>query len=106
MKLLSFRFKIALLSAVISGLVLLGFGAATGTCSTAKSLRPLTPNSRAWALGIPVGLPTARNFDRFNTSLQFIFGEEHAGQIILLVKDAQAQTLYVSPGWPEELNRR
>ncbi len=101
MKPWSFRFKIALLSAVISGLVLLGFGAGSWYLLYRQKLASIDTELRALGTRHPGWLANRANFDRFNTSLQFIFGEEHAGQIILLVKDAQAQTLYVSPGWPK-----
>jgi signal transduction histidine kinase len=103
MKLLSFRFKIALLSALISGLVLLGFGAASGYLLYLQKIEAVDTEIRALGTRHPGWLANRANFDRFNTSLQFIFGEEHKGQIIFLVKDAQGQTLYVSPGWPKAI---
>ena len=103
MRLLSFRFKIALLSAVISGLVLLGFGAASWYLLYRQKLASVDTELRALGTRHPGWLANRANFDRFNTSLQFIFGEEQEGRVILMVKDAQAQTLYVSPGWPKAI---
>jgi two-component system, OmpR family, heavy metal sensor histidine kinase CusS len=103
MKPLSFRFKIALLSAVISGLVLLGFGAASWYLLYRQKLASIDTELRALGTRHPGWLANRANFDRFNTSLQFIFGEEQEGRIILMVKDAQAQTLYASPRWPKTI---
>jgi two-component system, OmpR family, heavy metal sensor histidine kinase CusS len=103
MKPLPFRFKIASLSALISGFVLLGFGAASGYLLYQQKVQGVDTEIRALGTRHPGWLANRANFDRFNTSLQFIFGEEHKGQILLLVKDAQGQTLYVSPGWPKAI---
>ena len=58
---------------------------------------------RALGTRHPGWLANRANFDRFGTSLQFIFGEEQKGQIIFLVKEAEGRTLYVSPGWPKAM---
>ena len=95
MRPLSLRLKIALLSAVISGLVLLGFGAASGYLLYRQKLASLDTELRALGTRHPGWLANRANFDRFNTSLQFIFGEEHEGQVIFLVKDTQGETARV-----------
>ena len=103
MKTLSFRFKIALLSASISGLVLLGFGVASWYLLYQQKVQGIDTEIRSLGTRHPGWLANRANLDRLNTSLEFIFGEEHKGKVILLVKDAQGQTLYVSAGWPEAL---
>ncbi len=103
MKPLPFRLRIALLSALISGLVLVGFGAASWYLLYRQKLESLDTELRALGTRHPGWLANRANFDRFNTSLQFIFGEEHEGKVIFLVKDAQGETLYVCPDWPEAL---
>jgi two-component system, OmpR family, heavy metal sensor histidine kinase CusS len=103
MKPLPFRLRIALLSVLISGLVLVGFGGATWYLLYRQKIEGLDTELRALGTRHPGWLANRSNFDRFNTSLQFIFGDEHQGKIIFLVKDAQGPTLYVSPGWPQAI---
>jgi heavy metal sensor kinase len=103
MKASSFRLKIAVLSMVISGLVLVGFGGASWYLLYRQKIEAVDTEIRALGSRHPGWLANRANFDRFNTSLQFIFGEEHKGQIIFLVKDAEGRTLYVSPGWPKAI---
>ena len=103
MKLLSFRFKIALLSALISGLVLLGFGVASWYLLYQQKVQGVDTEIRSLGTRHPGWLANRANFDRLNTSIEFIFGDEHKGQVILLVKDSQGKILYVSSGWPKAL---
>lgn len=100
---LSFRFKIAALSALISGGVLLGFGAASWYLLFRQKIEGLDTQIRALGSRHPGWLSNRANFDRFDSSLQYIFGEELKGQVIFLVKAAQGQMLYVSPGWSKPL---
>ncbi len=104
MKLLSFRLEMALFSALISGLVLLGFGAASWYSIYRQKVASVDTEIRSLGARHPGWLGNSGNFDRFNSSLEFIFGAEHKGQILLLVKDAQGRKLYASPGWPPALN--
>ncbi|MEI8042742.1 MAG: ATP-binding protein [Verrucomicrobiota bacterium] len=103
MRPLSFRLKIALLSAGISGLVLVGFGLASGYFLYRQKLQSVDTELRALGSRHPGWLANRANFERFSASLQFVFGEEHEGTIIFLVKDAKGETLYVSPGWPKTI---
>jgi two-component system, OmpR family, heavy metal sensor histidine kinase CusS len=103
MKTLSFRFKIALLSALISGFVLLGFGVASWYLLYQQKVQGVDTEIRALGTRHPGWLANRANFDRLNTSIEFIFGDEHNGQVILLVKDSQDKILYVSSGWPKAL---
>ena len=100
---LSFRFRIAALSALISGGVLLGFGASSWYLLFRQKVEGLDTEIRSLGTRHPGWLANRANFDRFDSSLQYIFGEEHKGQVIFLVKDPQGQTLYVSPGWPKPI---
>ncbi len=103
MKYLSFRFKIALLSALISGLVLLGFGVASWYLLYQQKVQGVDTEIRSLGTRHPGWLANRANFDRLNTSIEFIFGDEHKGEVILLVKDSQGKILYVSSGWPKTL---
>ncbi len=103
MKALSLRLRIALLSVVISGAVLAAFGGASWYLLYRQRIEGVDTEIRALGTRHPGWLANRGNFDRFNTSLQFIFGEEHKGRIIFLMKDGEGQTLYVSPGWPKTM---
>ncbi len=104
MKPLSFRLRIALLSAVISGAVLLGLGAASWFLIQRQAVEAMDTELRALGSRHPGWLASRANFERFRGSLAFIFGEEHQGQVIFLVKDARGQRLYLAPGWPAGLD--
>jgi heavy metal sensor kinase len=103
MKPLPLRLQIAGLSALISGLVLLAFGAASWYLIARQKLAALDTEIRSLGTRHPGWLANRANFDRFNTSLEFIFGDEHKNQMILLAKDTQGRTIYVSPDWPADL---
>lgn len=106
MKTLSFRFRIALLSALISGVVLLGFGVAAWYLLYREKVQGMDTEIRSLGMRHPGWLANRANFDRLSASLDFIFGEEHKGNIIFMVKDAWSQVLYVHPGWPSNLEPR
>ncbi len=88
---------------MISGLVLVGFVAMSWYLLYRQKVESLDTELRALGTRHPGWLANRANFDRFNASLQFIFGEEHAGKVIFLVKDAKDETLYVSPAWPSAI---
>lgn len=104
MKPVSFRFRIALLSALISGLVLGGFGVATWYLLHRQKVEAVDTEIRSLGARHPGWLANRGSFDRLQSSIEFIFGEEHKGRILLLVRDAQGQDLYVSPAWPDGLD--
>jgi two-component system, OmpR family, heavy metal sensor histidine kinase CusS len=103
MKPLSFRLKIALFSALISGVVLVGMGAASLYLLCQQKVAAMDTEIRSLGTRHPGWLAGRQNFERLNSALEFIFGEEHKGNMILLVKDAEGKTLYTSPGWPKAL---
>lgn len=104
MNAVSFRLKIALLSALVSGLGVGGFGLATGYALYRQKIAAVDTEIRSLGTRHPGWMANRGSFERLQTSLEFIFGEEHKGQMLLLVKDAQGQQLFVSPGWPDGLN--
>ncbi len=89
-----------MLSALILGGVLLGFGAASWYLLFRQKIEGLDTEIRALGSRHPGWLANPANFDRFDGSLEYIFGDEHKGQVIFLVKDSRGQTLYTSRGWP------
>ena len=70
MKLLSFRLKIALLSALISGVVWLGFGAASWHLIYRQKVAAVDTEIRSLGARHPGWLANRGNLDRFNSSLE------------------------------------
>lgn len=103
MKPMPFRLKIALLSTLISGLVLGCLGVGAGYWLYRQKVEAVDTEIRSIGIRHPGWLANRSNFDRFTRSLEFVFGEGSQGRVILLVRDAQGQTLYVSPSWPDGL---
>lgn len=104
MKPLSFRLKIALFSAGISGLALLAFGTAAWLLVSRQKLESMDTEIRSLGARHPGWIGARGNYQRLDDALAFIFGDSHSNEIVLLVKDAAGRTLHTSPGWPENLN--
>jgi len=104
MKPLPFRFRLALLSAAISGGVLLAFGAAGWYLLHRERLASLDRELRALAYRHPGWMGGRANFERLASTIEFVLGEDRQEQLILLVADASGQVRYRSPHWPEELS--
>ena len=104
MKRLPFRLKIALLSAVISGLVLVAFGLTAWLLISRQKLESVDTEIRSLGARHPGWIASRGNYQRLDDALQFIFGDAHEQQILLLVKDTQGVVLHVSTGWPKELD--
>jgi len=105
MKPLPSRLKIALLSAGISGVVLVAFGITAGLLISRQKLESVDTEIRSLGARHPGWIANRGNYQRLDAALEFIFGAEHENQIILLVKDASdGAVLYSSPGWPADLD--
>ena len=105
MKTPSFRLKIALLSAIISGVVLVGFGLAAFLMISRQKTESLDTEIRSIGTRHPGWITNRRDFKRLDVALGFIFGEDHRDQVILMVKNAADDTvLYTSSGWPKEFD--
>lgn len=104
MKPLPFRLKIALLSAVISGLVLVAFGITAWLLISRQKLESVDTEIRSLGARHPGWIANRGNYQRLDEALQFIFGDAHENQIILLVKNTNATVLHASTGWPKELD--
>ncbi len=103
MKPLSFRLRIALLSTLISGLVLTGFGAAAWWQIQRLRLEGLDRELRSLAMRHPGWFVNRGGYDRLSNALEFIFGDASAGRLILQVRDSGNRLLYESPQWPERV---
>ncbi len=103
MKPLSSRVKIALLSAGISGLVLVVFGVAMWLLICQQRLEAVDREIRTLGSRHP-GLFAGRgSFGRLAGSLESTFGEDYTNHIILLAKDNSGRVFYRSPYWPKEI---
>jgi heavy metal sensor kinase len=103
MKRLPFRSKIAVLSAAISGLVLVAFGVAGWLLISRQKVEGVDTEIRLLRARHPGWIAMRGNYQRLDEALGFIFGEGHQSQIILLVKGADGTVLHSSPGWPKDL---
>jgi len=100
MKPLPSRLKIALLSASISGVVLIAFGVVTWLLIHEMRIAAVDREIRTLATRHP-GLFAGRgNYERLASSFEFTFGADYTNHIILLVQDAGGRTKYRSSHWP------
>ena len=104
MKRLPFRLKIALLSASISGLVLVSFSLAGWLLISRQKMESVDTEIRSLGARHPGWIANRGNYQRLDAALEFIFGEGHQSQIILMVKGTDGTVLYTSPGWPKDLD--
>lgn len=100
----SFRWRIALSSALISGLVVLAFGTVAWWSLNRARLADLEAEMRHF--GYRVTLRSGRNIDatRLEGSLTDVFGAEKARQRSLMLLDTRGGELVRSSGWPEGLD--
>jgi heavy metal sensor kinase len=99
----SFRLKIALFSAIISGVVLVAFSLAAFLLISKQKIESLDTEIRSIGTRQPGWITNRRDFKRLDEALGFIFGEDHRDQVILLVKNAaDGNILYTSAGWPSD----
>jgi signal transduction histidine kinase/outer membrane murein-binding lipoprotein Lpp len=104
MKRPTFRLKIALLSAIISGAVMVAFGWAALAIVSQQKIDSLDTRIRSLASRQPGWLSQRRDYPRFEEALEFVFGGDAHDPAILLVLDADGGLVYRSAGWPEELD--
>lgn len=103
MKPLPSRLKIALLSAGISGLVLIVFGTFTWLLVYRMRIASVDREIRSLATRHP-GLFAGRgNYARLASSLEFTFGTDYTNRVLLALQDPEGRTLYGSPHWPKGL---
>lgn len=100
MKAPSFRLKIALLSAVISGVVLVAFGAVAFHVIAGQKTESLDTEIRSLAMRHRGWLAYRGNFQRVEENLAFMLGDDAHEEMILLIKDAGGVVLHVSKNWP------
>ncbi|HEX5399452.1 MAG TPA: hypothetical protein VFY06_10435, partial [Verrucomicrobiae bacterium] len=100
------RLKIALLSAGISGVVLVAFGVMMWLLIYEIRIEAVDREIRTLGSRHP-GLFAGRgNYDRLTSSLAFTFGEDYTNHVTLLLRDAAGHVYYMSPNWPAALSLR
>lgn len=103
MKALTFRLKIALLSALVSGLVLVGFGSVSLYVIYRQRVEAVDREIRTLSSRHPGWFANRSNYERLTSMLEFTFGEDRKDHVILMIRDAAGHALYRSPYWPEDL---
>ena len=101
---MSLRFKISLLSALISGSLLLGFGFASWLLIQRERLAAVDREIRTLAARHPGWLANRANYERLTSLLEFTFGEQRKDHVILFIRDRSGTVLYRSPRWPMDLD--
>lgn len=103
MKRLPFRFRIALLSALISGGVLLTFGGSAWYLVQRERVAALDRELRALAYRHAGWRGGRANYERLASTIELVFGEDRKEQLLLLVTDTDGRERYRSPHWPADL---
>jgi two-component system heavy metal sensor histidine kinase CusS len=102
-KIPSFRVRIALLSALVSGAVLALFGGVTLATMQRIALQGMDEDIREFAhkhLKEPVG---TRHWDNLDAALRYFLGSLNENAFILLVADRTGNILHISENWPGDL---
>ena len=98
------RLKIALLSAGISGLVLIAFGTTAWLLMYDLRMEAHDREIRSLASRHPGLLAGRGNYERFANSIESSFGKDSTNTVILELRDPSTQLLYRSPHWPQDLS--
>lgn len=104
MKPLLFRLKIALLSLLMSGLLLVGFGVFFLVAIQRVGMARIDDGLRA--LGEPQirARQPVEHWESFDQSLAFIYGESPSQQTAVRVVDAAGRLIFASAHWPAALD--
>jgi heavy metal sensor kinase len=96
-----FRLKIALLSVLLSGAVLIGLGWYSLTVMNKVGLERIDREILSLGEGHLAIAPPREYWQNFEKSLAFIYREERYKDLIVLIKDPGSEVLYRSPHWPD-----
>lgn len=102
MKAMPFRLRIALLSALVSGTVMVAFSTAAWLLLYRERLSALDREIRGLAYRHPGWMAGRANYERLASTIELIFGEDRKEQLLLLVRDATGQIRYRSEHWPAD----
>ena len=95
-----FRVKIALLSVLLSGSVLVGLGLYSLSVMNEVGIARMDREILTLGEGHLAVRPPRDYWQNFETSLRFIYGEERSKNLIVLIKDPQNEVLFKSSRWP------
>jgi two-component system, OmpR family, heavy metal sensor histidine kinase CusS len=98
-----FRLKIALLSVLLSGLVLVGLGLYSLSVMNKVGIARIDREILSLGEGhLRLGPPRGY-WQNFENSLKFIYGDERMENLIVMIKDPRNEVLFKSAQWPEEI---
>lgn len=98
-----FRVKIALLSALLSGAVLVGLGLYALSVMNEVGLARIDREILTLGEGHLAIRPPRGYWQNFETSLRFIYGEVRSENLIVQIKDQWNEVLFKSSLWPGEI---
>jgi two-component system, OmpR family, heavy metal sensor histidine kinase CusS len=98
-----FRIKIALLSAMLSGLVLVGLGLYSLSVMNKVGMARIDREILTLGEGHLATRPPRGYWQNFETSLRFIYGEGRWENLIVQIKDPKNEVLFKSAHWPAEI---
>ena len=98
----SFRVRIALLSVLVSGVVLIFLGGLTFAVLQRAGLKRIDNQILDLAYRHLTGPPERRTWKEISESLDFFLGGEEANDFILLLRDGDE--IHTSPNWPASLS--
>ncbi len=99
-----FRLKIVLLSILISGSALVGFGLYFLSVINKVSIDRIDHEILALGESQLHVWHSRKHWQDFGNSLRFIYGQDRWKDLTVQVTNARNQTLYQSPHWPEEIS--
>lgn len=99
----SFRFKIGLISVLLSSLLLIGFGGYAGRLLERSSRARVDRELRALADQQVRKSQPEGHWKRFDESLHAIYGEEASHLFLVRVTRPDGTLLYASPTWPADM---
>jgi len=98
-----FRLKIALLSALVSGAVLIIFGLFFLDVINKVGMDRIDHEILALGESQLYVVHPRKHWQDFDKSLNFIYGDERSKDLIVHVTDVSHEPLYISPHWPGEI---
>lgn len=103
MKTASFRVRIALLSSLISGVVLVGFAITSYVMISHQKVEGLDTEIRSLPKRIPGWLAGRQDHQRIEAALASLLSQGGNKEIILAIRSEEGAILHQSAGWPETL---
>jgi hypothetical protein len=98
-----FRVKIALLSVLLSGSVLVGLSLYSLSVMNKVGMARIDSEILTLGEGHLATRPSRDYWQNFATSLRFIYGEERSDNLIVQIKDTANEVLFKSAHWPAEI---